>query len=677
MANDAITYAKLCKELRSDLKKGKIEIESLGNMIDTLFEPMMKILLKAETSVSAYEDFIYLCMDYYTFTDSLLISDYDYDQIMNMFLRKGGYHISTADNIAGNDVGTKWNIVKHEEPGVVGTVSKVYSKEELDFYWRKYPWCHDWIVGPKYDGISSSIKIENGKIVLACTRYDGIYGQDITLIVKNAKNASTFMEYFDQDDIDGFYKVELCVGMSDYQELIKEKYYANRRSATSGIINSPKNLEYAHYITIIPLAKYVPKHNGDRLIYRPLLSRVIEGIGSSDYLYNKIKEMLNVCRDPEFEFRTDGVVIMPTGLLDLDKSDLMSNAIAFKVNTKIGTTRIKRLYVSVGRLGKAVPMAEVIPVEVNETIVSDVSLGSFDKMVGLNLHEDETVEIYSAGDVIPQLRLPEEKTYPKNSPYIYLKLNCPYCGEKLDRIGREMFCNNPKCVRVKTGKIANFVSKIGMENISDATIEDLYMAKLIKHIPDIFSLRYEDIRTLEGYGDISAQNIIYEIDKIKEKAIPLDQLFGALGIPDIAEKTARKIFSVISLDDLFKKKEKIFMKLITAEGIGEATAKSFVNFIKDNEEDISELLDILNVTEPIKWKGNVVFTGFRNTELQEEFNKIGYEVSDNVNSKTVAVITNSRDSNSTKCRAAMKKGIDIIHLLDVDDLIKSLKKKIK
>lgn len=657
-----------CEILRNDLIDGKITVESLEQFIPTVFEPLLQVILQEDSPVNnkdCLEDFIYLCMDYYTYTSGVLIADYDYDQVMQRYIDLGGERITTADSLKLST----WNIVKHENPGVVGSVSKIYTWEELKAYQQKYHWVREWIIAPKYDGISSAVKMNQGNIERAMTRYNGYEGQDITEVVLRAHNANTFMNAFpDPDRMIGHAKVELAVSNECFEELIKLKEYKNRRSATSGIVNSPKNLDLAQFISIIPLA-FVDISG--RFFYRPLHYKILTNVGGPRILQDAINEMLEFCRDPEFPYRTDGVVIQPL-ISDYDEKDIMSDAIAYKVNTKVGITRIKDLYISVGRMGKADPMAAVYPVECNETRVSDVSIGSFDKMISLGLHENEVIEVYSAGDVIPQIRLPEFRKYEPDAEVIKIDLRCPYCGEKLTREGREMFCRNPECERCLTGRIANFASKIGMEDISDSTIEALWNAGLVKSIPDLFEVKADDIATIPGFGDISAYNIEREIDRIRRTPVSIDVFFGALGIPNIAAKTARKIFGGITLKDITKKKSKLYWDLVSIDGIGDATASDFCKFVEDNKDLIEDMMDRLEIVEMRKWKGNVCFTGFRDKDLEKKFNDLDYEVSDGVNGKTRAVIAANKNSGSGKIKAARRKGLPVYTPYDVYDLLEEI-----
>ena len=666
-------------KLRKELINGDITLNDIATYIGDikcLYEEFM-------TGRRAFDkdmvfNLIMIFLDYYTYSESgdSLISDKEYDDLMNYWIGRTKQLISTSDILKTQ---THWEFVKHESPGMVGTIKKIYSLEELKTYMSKYEAYHgyrSYRIAPKYDGISSAIKIDsNGKILLGVTRNDGVRGQDITSIVRNAENADEIADYYAfklKEKETMWIKTELCVGSHNFDKLCELKSYKNRRSATSGIVNSPKNVSLARFITIIPLASH--NQMNDNFEYTPIKSKIVTPKTTYDMM-EEIDKMLSEIRDVNFNFRVDGVVIYPLGddiLPNYD--DIMDDAIAYKVNTSEGLTRIKYAYVSVGRLGYACPMLKVEPCEVNETCVQDVSLGSFDKFANMDLHEHEQVVIYSAGDVIPQAKLPEIRQYDEDALLIKIKKVCPYCGEKLERYENTYQCKNEDCPRIKSGYITNFIMKLKGKNISDETINDLIEHKLISEIPDLFELKEEHISCLPGYGIDSAKNIIAELTKIKTKSVPVSTLIGALGIQGISEKKCQKLFKIMSLKEMLKSDpEKLKYDLVSADSTGYKTASVFVDFIMNNKRLIKKLCDIMNISNDIAWKANVVFTGFRNPALEREFNDIGYEVSNNVTGNTVVVIDASYNHNSTKCVAAMKKGIEIIHVSKADEVIKALK----
>lgn len=670
------------KKIFKNLIKGKINIDNLKeyktdilNYCLTIINP--KSIEKIDTE--DLESVIRLCLDYYTYNDNgdVLIPDALYDKIMNIWLTIGGKQIIYPDALS---LGSTWEIMKHNYPGLVGSIKKTYSLEELSSYLEKYRGIKKWGIAPKFDGVSTAITIVDNEIKSAITRGDGFEGQNITEIIKKAQMIEEYWTPFiskNNSNIDGRYKCELVVSQKDFEKLIEEKEYVNRRSATTGIVNSPKNLQYAKYITILPLLHVIGTSN-EQYLYDPPGFKIFE-IGESkkdnlEKFEKEIMKMLLSVRNSEFPYRVDGVVLFPFGL-KLNSSDYMQDSIAYKINTNEALTKVDYGYVSVGRLGNAVPMLKVHPVEVNETIVRDVSLSSFDKFARFDIHEGEVVIVYSAGDVIPQVKLPEQREYKADAPYLKINKICPYCEEKLERFGLEYKCTNQECSRLITGKIINFLSKLGAENISDKTIETLYEHKLIKTIPDIFKLSINDIAPIVGFGEVSANNIVEEINNLKSKEISVSQLFGALGIPNISEKKCRNIFNYITINDIQDGSlKKIRHKILDADNIGIKTAEVFIDFIDKNKYLINFLINTMNISIDKTFKGNVVFTGFRSPDFETRFNKLGYEISDSINSKTAVVVSGDFNHDSTKCKTALKKGINIVDLIDIEGLFKELQK---
>ena len=627
---------------------------------------------KVEPGDPELEAFLRVCLDVYTYSmgGEVLIPDSIYDKCMQVYKSDGKETIVFADSL-----GTQWNFIKHKIPGVVGTIDKVYTYKELKSYLERFRGVKRYTISPKYDGISADIEVKDGKIVSAATRYNGIDGQDITSLVKQARNAGYFM---DDDKKNGHYKVELCVSTEDFQELTKLKGYKNRRSATSGIVSTPSNLRYAGFVTIVPLAFYDDKRK--QLYYIAPCQKEINFYSPAD-LMDDVETLLDQVRTKDFPFRVDGVVINPDRELlgPPNELDLMDTSIAYKVNTAEGKTRIRYGYMSVGRSGKAVPMIKVEPVEVNETIVEDVSLGSYDKFLSMDLRENEEVVIYSAGDVIPQMKLPPIRTNFENAEDLKMDRHCPYCGEKFTRINTEYYCKNPKCIRVITGRIANFLDKMGVQGFSDKTVELIHEATHVSTITDFLNLSEEALKNIEGFGEISASGLVNMIQTIRRTPISISQFFGSLGIDGISEKKCRKIFEMVSLRELLNPKTKdslkdIYWELQNADGIGAKTAAVFIQFIADNLDELQKLVKMFNLERDIKYRGNIAFTGFRpNQEIRDRIHALGYEINESgVTSETKALVSASLEKQSTKSKAAVRMGIPIYPATSLEELFYSL-----
>lgn len=668
-------------ELRKKLKSGKITVEDLQSYQEELNHSRSRFLKKKVLSQEQFDELkelLMLYLDYYTYSEDgdVLISDHDYDELMIHYIENGGSLISRADKL---EFQSQWDFIKHEEPGMVGSIKKIYTYDELYAYmmkWKPFHGVRRWRIAPKFDGISSAIKINSKGIILSgATRNDGTEGQDITKVIRQSSNGKTIGSFYGEKAKSGkdiWIKTELVMTSNNFNKLQEEKKYRNRRSATSGIVNSPKNLEFAKYITVIPLAVKLP--NGE-IEYAPLDSKEIS-TDNPNRMMEEIEKMLSVIRDSSYPIRTDGVILYPLGEdAQTNYDDIMDNAIAYKVNTEEALTKVEYGYVSVGRMGYGIPMLKVTPVEVNETTVEDVSLGSFDKFVNMDLHEGEQILVYSAGDVIPQAKIPEIRHYKESAKLLKIKKRCPYCNEKLERVGAggQYRCTNPSCFRILSGKITNFLIKLGADGISDRTVEDLMTAGLLKDIPDLFYLTVEQISPLQNYGEESAKLIVNEIQRIKDAPIETSALLGALGITGISKKKCKNLIQAIPLTKMLKmKKNTLEWELYDAENTGEKTAKQFAEFISENKKMIQFLVDTMNIVKDIQYKGNVVFTGFRDPDLEKEFNKLGYEISSSVNNSTVVVVDASYSHESTKCKEARKKGISIEHKSNVDLVLKGL-----
>lgn len=663
------------RSLYQDLLDKKISVDDLIEDQADFMEFASKVTKGTSVDIKELKAFLRLCLDFYTYSNQgrVLIPDYTYDLCMNKYYEETGIDRLNDTMFLADDISSskKWEFINHEIPGMVGTISdKLYSYDEIKAR-VKYYGTHAYTIAPKYDGISVALKVVDGKLKYGATRYDGMKGQNITALVKRAK----FPKWFRNVE-DGFYKCEILMATDDYNELIKDKHYANRRSAVSGIVNTPSNLDYARFLTIMPLMYYNPQTQERRYIAEGMQDVLVY---STRDLMDAIEGMLNKIRDASYPYRVDGVVAYPHIAETINEGDLLQNAFAYKVNTNEAKTTIKYVYPSVGRLGTVTPMAKVRPVEVNETMVSDVSFGSYAKFSSMGLTENEEVIVFSAGDVIPQIKAMDVRTNWTNEPELKMSKYCPYCGERFDRINTEYKCVNPNCMRVQTGLISNFIVKLGVIGFSDKTIEMLYKAGLIRTIPDLFKLTPNKIVDVDGFDMVSATNFYNEIQRIKNERLQVSEFFGALGIEGISTKKCRKILSEINLSKLMNKLEKdknpykIEMDMRSAEGIGKKTATVFIDFVARNLDMIQTLMNTMNIVGDQTFSGEICFTGFRNSRWEEKFNSIGYKIGDNVTKNTTCLIAASDDNRTTKSAAALKKGIPIFPYRDIELVYDRLK----
>ena len=605
-----------------------------------------------------------LNLDQYSYGNNgdVILSDHEYDLLHILYMDHGGKQIIYPDTFE-----SQWKLVPHKAKWMVGSVAKSYTVDEMyDFIddicrsTNKNVYEIEWIISPKFDGISACLEIKNHQLIQAITRGTRAEGQDITAVVAKAANLSDILMNHDT----GFMKVELCVPQK-YFEPLRLQGYKNRRSATSAIVNSPKNLDNAQYIEAVPLLWYESRDDeyGYHIDYNPPDAITIKDVENKRQIMDQMLRLLATLKDPKnhYEYRVDGVILFPM-ILYKNLNDVMENSMAFKINTAEALTTIKYGYVSMGRTGRAVPMIKVEPYEVNETIVEDVTLGSFALFKRMHLYEGERVIIYSAGDVIPEMKFPEKRMIPDGAKLLRIPEICPYCGSELV----DAACPNPMCKRKITGRITNFLERTDItSDISDKTIEDLYDAKKIRNIVDLFKLQVNDIASLNGYTEAGAMKMINQFNILRTTPIPYSRFFGALGCPGISLKIAAGIFDAMTMDELMGLKgwDRVTL-LMSVDKLGMTRAQIISDFIDQHYQEIYELMEIMNLIKDRKYFGNVVFSGFRDSSWEAKFDQIGFRVGDSVTRETAACIV--ANMGTTKAKAALKKGTPLYLSTDID-----------
>ena len=676
------TFKKLENDLiilYNNLKSRKIKLNTLMNYKGAITSYVENALSEMNLFVSkeGLYSVLMICLDQYTFSEDgdVLITDNQYDLLHCLYIQLGGKQIIFPDHLE-----PRWNMAEHKKSYMVGSLRKVYTTNDLISYVKdiesRYSRLNTlkWVIAPKYDGISACLEFKNNVLVQALTRGESVngkrVGEDITPMVRNVMNIRNLENQF----CNGFLKVELLCPTNSFERLKDE--FKNRRSATSAIVNAPKNSKYAPFIYAMPLL-YDP-NDGSIPNYLPESCEVIKYPLNVEMIIEPMQKMLKRIRKNTFPYRIDGVVLYPI-LNQFDKNDAMSEAIAYKINTAFNYGKIEYGYVSIGRTGKATPMIHIEPTEVNETIVEDISLGSFQKFYKMKLMEGEVVQVFSAGDVIPQAKPSSPRNYPNGANILEILEICPYCHSNLI----DYQCKNQNCPRVITGEITNFLTKMGVEDISDGTIEALYKADKLHSILDLFSLKEDEIASLTGFGIISAEKIIRTINEMKTKPIPYTVFFGAIGVPGCALKTWEKIFDEIPpkhfiymIDEFCKDKSyhrydysKLYFMLADIPGIGTEKRDIILKFFERNHKMIGKIMSELNLVNGQQIEGEVVFTGFRDSGWAKKFEDAGFRISSSVNKKTIAVIAENKFIETGNADRARALGIALFGKDEMDEAI--------
>ena len=358
-------------------------------------------------------------------------------------------------------------------------------------------------------------------------------------------------------------------------------------------------------------------------------------------------------------------------------TDLMANCLAYKVNTQEALTRVTGCFMSVGRTGLAKPMIQMVPVEVNEVFMKQATVGSMAQFAALNLHENEEVIAFAAGDVIPQIKLPDPRHYEKGAPRLIMDIHCPYCGKKLRyKYDSEanMFCVNPRCPKILSGKIVNFLEKMEVaDGFRDGTFYNLVQKGIIDSIEDLFTLhkRVEEVSRAMG-SRLEAEKLFKGLQSLKNRTYEVSQVIGSVGIDGVSIKTCQKIFAAASLDYIMSmKKSKIEMYLMNIEGIGSGMATFMAEWFDSHRDFIKFLQKNMKIVDDKISYGNVVFTGFRNKQYADALKEVGFPLAERVNRETVAVVY-SGDVTSYNASRALEKDVPLLHVGQLDDLLKEL-----
>jgi DNA ligase (NAD+) len=572
---------------------------------------------------------------------------------------------------------------------------------------------------PKIDGLSASLRYEDGRLVYAATRGDGTEGEDITANMKTLKDVPHVLKgapevlevrgevYMRKDDF---------LALNERQEAAGNKIFANPRNAAAGSlrqldpnITASRPLHFFGYAwgdISTPLGTTQAEA-------RERLAELGFSLNQPAKLCVSVAEVLDYYRMVDhqratLDFDIDGVVYKVNRLDWQERLGQVSRAprwaIAHKFAAEKAETVIETITVQVGRTGKLTPVANLKPVTVGGVTVSRATLHNEDEIARLGVKEGDTVRIQRAGDVIPQVL--EVVTDGGGAPYAFPSA-CPECGSDVERVEGEvdwrctggLICNAQAVERLK-----HFVSRdaFDIEGLGTKSIEEFWHDGLIREPADIFALKAENLDGKEGWKEKSIANLL---DAIRDRTeIPLDRFIYALGIRHIGQTTAKLLarsygsytawveaMSAVSAErkanpDEHKKPELIgthYADLVGIDTVGMTAADSLAAFFGEehNIGVLAALAAVLTVTDveapstegsPVAGK-TLVFTGtlekMSRGEAKARAESLGAKVSGSVSKKTDYVVVGA-DAGS-KAKKAAELGVTILSENDWLDMIQA------
>ncbi len=499
---------------------------------------------------------------------------------------------------------------------------KTFEKKILSFLSMENKNNIEYSAEPKIDGISASIIYVKGKFLKGLSRGDGKEGEDITENLKTIKDIPVeinIKNFPNEIDIRG----EVFIENNDFKK-ISEKF-ANPRNAASGSLRQKdpsitskiplrfiaytygyaENMDIKNQVDFLDnLKKWGFKINP----YNKKIKSVKDLILNHQYLEEKRKEI---------PFDIDGVVYKVNNF-DLQKrlgfaANAPRWAIAHKFSANKSISEILNIEIQVGRTGALTPVAKIRSVNIGGVMVSNATLHNEDEIIRKDIRIGDTVTIERAGDVIPHVISVDIKKRSKNSKIFAFPVKCPSCGSKTvkdynettkrqDAV-RRCISEGYKCEKIAIEKIKHFVSKeaFNIDGLGKKIIESFWSLKLIRFPQDIFSLNYNKIEKLEGWGKLSVSNLKFSIEQ--KKQISLERFIYALGIRHIGQENAKLIGRHLrSLTNFLKlSKDNNIDSLLNIDGIGETQINSIKIFFLNNKNLVvlSELNKNLTISSVV------------------------------------------------------------------------------
>ncbi|GAC1440245.1 MAG: NAD-dependent DNA ligase LigA [Sediminibacterium sp.] len=562
---------------------------------------------------------------YYVLSEPL-IADYEYDLLYKQLEQAESEHpgLVTPDSPTrrvGSSLNQQFITVQHLVP-MLSLDNSYHAADLLDFDRKAKEITGleeiEYCIEPKFDGASISLIYENDLLVRGTTRGDGVEGEDITTNIKQIRSiplSASFSKYGVQlAEIRGEIIMSKQAFKKYNEQLVAQQLspLANPRNAASGSLRmkdprevAQRNLDaflyHISYFSRLPNPKFptpdsplLASHSGSLELLWDLgfrspqkEKRVVKGIDA----------VIAYCQ--EFEARRDGLPYEIDGMVvkvnDVHQQEQLGMtshhprwAIAFKFRARQASTILRAVEFQVGRTGAVTPVAKLDPVFLAGVTVSSISVHNEEYIKEKDLKIGDHVLIERAGDVIPQIvkSLPELRDGSQQE--VIFPRQCPVCKSELFKEESEAVwrCINIECEAQVVEKIIHFVSKDAMDikSFGEANVRKFYELSLLKDIPGIYTMSYDRIGTLEGFGKKSLDNLRTAIEASKQQ--PLHRLVYGLGIRFVGETTAKTLANAVN--HLLDYKNKTEEELLQLEDVGIKVARSIHQFFQ-NEQNLHML----------------------------------------------------------------------------------------
>jgi DNA ligase (NAD+) len=517
------------------------------------------------------------------------ISDFEFDKLLKELeaLEKAFPSFQNPNSPSlkvGGDITKEFKQIKHKYPML--SLGNTYNEEELTEFDNRIRKSigndFEYVCELKFDGLAISLTYENGQLIRAVTRGDGVQGDDVTA---NVKTIRSIPHQLRGNDYPAYFEIrgEIFMHLATFEKLnntlrkeleekgydedeIREQLYKNPRNFASGSLKMQDSKE-------------VSKRNLDAFLYFIYADESVseshhESLQKAAQWGFQVSDHFQLCRGLEdvfafikkydverknLSYDIDGVVIKVNNYFQQQELGFTAKtprwAIAYKYKAECVSTLLNEVTYQVGRTGAITPVANLKPVQLAGTTVKRASLYNADEIERLDLHENDTVFVEKGGEIIPKITAVDlSKRLPDAKKIEYIQ-NCPECGTALIRAEGEVvhYCpNDTACPPQLIGKIEHFIGRKAMniDSLGAETVTRLHQIGLIKTYADLYELKYEQLLDLEfEVGDTekkkrslkakSVENILNGIEASKQ--VPFERVLFALGIRMVGETVAKKL----------------------------------------------------------------------------------------------------------------------------------------
>ena len=600
----------------------------------------------------------------YYVEDNPIATDEEYDRLYHEVL---DYETANPSEVAEDSPTKRVGGIVRDEFSKAKHLKRMWSMEDVFTTEEVQEWLDRTVknVGecvyfcePKFDGASMNLLYENGKLVRAITRGDGVVGEEVTDNVRTIRSIPLIIEYKEQIEIRG----EVVIRKDDFEIINKEReeggeqVFANPRNAAAG---SLRQLDSA--VTAKRRLVFYPWGLGENILAQAKLSQKMDFVYDLGFLEPPyVQECKNIEEIEVFYHKLialrDEIPVMMDGMVvKVDEVSLQEDLgytvkvpkwmCAYKFPAVEKVTRVNAITLQVGRTGVITPVAEVEPVEVEGAMISRATLHNFDEIERKGLMIGDWVILIRSGDVIPKITKVLTDRRDGSEVEIVRPTICPTCHTEVLDEGALIKCQNLDCPDRVVNSIIHFAKKgcMNIDGLGAKIVEILVKEEKIKDILGLYYLKFEDLEGMEGFKQKRIQNLLDSI--AATKGAPLYRLLNAMGIEHIGEVASKSLALAFGLAIV----DVTFEDIIAIDGIGEEMANSLLEFMRVNHDFVLKLFYVIEPTVEVKIEAEenpfkdktVVLTGSMSVSrgvVKEMLEKLGAKVSGSVSKKTDYVI---------------------------------------